>query len=53
MSEAGVPIVPGAMCDTTDEAIAAADKISFPVMLKAASGGGGKGMRLVSTRRAR
>ena len=48
MSEAGVPIVPGAMCDTTDEAIAAATKIGFPVMLKAASGGGGKGMRLVN-----
>ena len=47
MAEAGVPIVPGAMCDTTDEAIAAAKKIGFPVMLKAASGGGGKGMRLV------
>ena len=48
MSEAGVPIVPGAMCDTTEEAIAAAQKIGFPVMLKAASGGGGKGMRLVN-----
>ncbi|MGH7281543.1 MAG: acetyl-CoA carboxylase biotin carboxylase subunit, partial [Polyangiaceae bacterium] len=48
MSAAGVPIVPGAMCNTTDEAIAAAKKIGFPVMLKAASGGGGKGMRLVT-----
>jgi acetyl-CoA carboxylase, biotin carboxylase subunit len=48
MSEAGVPIVPGATCETSDEAIAAAKKIGFPVMLKAASGGGGKGMRLVS-----
>jgi acetyl-CoA carboxylase biotin carboxylase subunit len=48
MSEAGVPIVPGAMCETTDEAIDAAKKIGFPVMLKAASGGGGKGMRLVN-----
>ena len=47
MSAAGVPIVPGAMCDTTEEAIVAAKKIGFPVMLKAASGGGGKGMRLV------
>jgi len=49
MSEAGVPIVPGAMCSTTDEAVAAATKIGFPVMLKAASGGGGKGMRLVES----
>jgi acetyl-CoA carboxylase biotin carboxylase subunit len=48
MSEAGVPIVPGATCDTTDEAIAAANKIGYPVMLKASSGGGGKGMRLVN-----
>jgi acetyl-CoA carboxylase biotin carboxylase subunit len=48
MSEAGVPVTPGAMCDTTEEATAAAKKIGFPVMLKAASGGGGKGMRLVA-----
>jgi acetyl-CoA carboxylase, biotin carboxylase subunit len=47
MAEAGVPIVPGAMCSTTDEAVAAAKQIGFPVMLKASAGGGGKGMRLV------
>jgi len=47
MAEAGVPIVPGAMCSTTDEAVAAAKKIGFPVMLKASAGGGGKGIRLV------
>jgi acetyl-CoA carboxylase biotin carboxylase subunit len=47
MSAAGVPIVPGAKCSTTDEATAAATQIGFPVMLKASSGGGGKGMRLV------
>ncbi len=47
MAEAGVPIVPGANCETTDEAKAAAKKIGYPVMLKAAAGGGGKGMRLV------
>ncbi len=49
MSAAGVPIVPGARCETTEEATAAAKKIGFPVMLKAASGGGGKGMRLVAS----
>jgi acetyl-CoA carboxylase biotin carboxylase subunit len=49
MSAAGVPIVPGARCETTDEATEAAKKIGFPVMLKAASGGGGKGMRLVAS----
>jgi acetyl-CoA carboxylase biotin carboxylase subunit len=48
MADAGVPIVPGAMCNTTDEAIAAAEKIGYPVMLKASAGGGGKGMRLVN-----
>jgi acetyl-CoA carboxylase, biotin carboxylase subunit len=47
MSSAGVPVVPGAMCSTTDEAVAAAKTIGFPVMLKASAGGGGKGMRLV------
>ncbi|MBK8218709.1 MAG: acetyl-CoA carboxylase biotin carboxylase subunit [Myxococcales bacterium] len=47
MASAGVPIVPGARCETTDEAVAAAKKIGFPVMLKASAGGGGKGMRLV------
>jgi len=49
MSEAGVPITPGATCENADEAIAAAKKLGFPVMLKAASGGGGKGMRLVTS----
>ena len=49
MAEAGVPVTPGAMCDSTEEATAAAKKLGFPVMLKAASGGGGKGMRLVSS----
>ncbi len=47
MSAAGVPIVPGATCSSAEEATQAATRIGFPVMLKAASGGGGKGMRLV------
>ncbi|WP_394822879.1 acetyl/propionyl/methylcrotonyl-CoA carboxylase subunit alpha [Pendulispora albinea] len=49
MQDAGVPIVPGATCETTEEATAAAKKIGFPVMLKAAAGGGGKGMRRVES----
>jgi acetyl-CoA carboxylase biotin carboxylase subunit len=49
MAAAGVPIVPGARCETTEEALVAAKRIGFPVMLKAASGGGGKGMRLVAS----
>ncbi len=47
MQAAGVPVVPGATCNTTEEAIIAAEKIGYPIMLKASSGGGGKGMRLV------
>lgn len=48
MAEAGVPIVPGtgALQDAA-EVVEQAAKIGYPVMLKAASGGGGKGMRLV------
>ncbi|MEO7996536.1 MAG: acetyl-CoA carboxylase biotin carboxylase subunit [Gemmatimonadaceae bacterium] len=48
---AGVPIVPGtteALRDA-DEAKAIADKYGYPVLLKAAAGGGGKGMRIVRT----
>ena len=48
MSAAGVPVVPGSRCETALEARAAAKAIGYPVMLKAASGGGGKGMRLVA-----
>ena len=46
---AGVPLVPGTqgMVDSLEEARAAAGTIGFPVMLKAAAGGGGKGMRIV------
>jgi acetyl-CoA carboxylase biotin carboxylase subunit len=49
MAAAGVPIVPGARCATAHEAAAAASVIGFPIMLKAAAGGGGKGMRLVKS----
>ena len=46
---AGVPVVPGTTEPLTDaaEALKIAEKFGFPVMLKAAAGGGGKGMRLV------
>ncbi len=51
MKEAGVPVIPGTDADVTDEeAIAAADRIGYPVLIKAAAGGGGKGMRLVHSR---
>jgi acetyl-CoA carboxylase biotin carboxylase subunit len=47
MKEVGVPIVPGtdAIADP-DEALAEARQIGFPVLIKAAAGGGGKGMRV-------
>ena len=46
--DAGVPIVPGTVdpCNF-EEAKATAQKFGYPVMIKAAAGGGGKGMRLV------
>lgn len=47
MIAAGVPVVPGVNAGTADELAKAAEKIGYPVMLKAANGGGGKGMRLV------
>jgi len=49
MMKAGVPVVPGSVEPFKDaqEAHAYALKIGFPVMLKAAGGGGGKGMRRV------
>jgi len=47
--ELGVPMVPGTLdaVGSDDEAARAAREIGYPVMLKAAMGGGGKGMRLV------
>ncbi len=47
MMEAGVPVVPGATVSSYGELPAAAARVGYPVMLKAAGGGGGKGMRLV------
>ncbi len=49
MEKAGVPFVPGTSrgLDSAQHAKDVAAKIGYPVMLKAAAGGGGKGMRLV------
>ncbi len=48
MHAAGVPIVPGTAHDLRDEEIVGeAGRIGFPLFIKAAAGGGGKGMRLV------
>jgi acetyl-CoA carboxylase biotin carboxylase subunit len=48
---AGVPVVPGTLEPIADESLLAreAERIGYPVMLKAAAGGGGKGLRLVAT----
>src|ERR1700730_14546304 len=49
MHEAGVPTTPGSdIVASADEALAVAEKIGFPVLLKATAGGGGKGMRAVA-----
>ena len=49
MGEAGVPLVPGYQGEDQDPALlqAEADKIGYPVLIKASAGGGGKGMREV------
>jgi 3-methylcrotonyl-CoA carboxylase alpha subunit len=49
MEKAGVPLVPGYHGDDQNEAVlkGAADEMGYPVLLKAAAGGGGKGMRQV------
>ena len=46
---AGVPVVPsfGSGLDTRADAHYSTNELSFPVLVKAASGGGGKGMRIV------
>ena len=51
MIEAGVPVVPGTRepVYTLEEALKAAKQIGFPVMIKASSGGGGKGMRIAES----
>ena len=47
--EAGVPVVPGTPRSLSDdELLAAAERLGFPIMVKAAAGGGGKGMRIVT-----
>src|SRR6266850_1526167 len=49
--EAGVPIVPGTVepLNSLDEARNIAEQFGYPIMLKASAGGGGKGMRLVTS----
>ncbi len=50
MKEAGVPILPGTneAIDRFEEAVSVVKEIGFPVIIKAAAGGGGRGMRVVN-----
>ncbi len=49
MEEAGIPILPGSrdILKNPEEALTLAAEIGYPIMLKAAAGGGGRGMRVV------
>ena len=52
MKKAGVPCVPGsdgALSENTNDIKNIAKKIGYPVIVKAAGGGGGRGMRVVHT----
>lgn len=51
MTSAGVPVVPGSpdTLETEEQVREIANKIGFPIMIKAAAGGGGKGLRLVES----
>src|SRR5262245_28070915 len=50
MREMGVPVLPGSpgVLSTAEEALALADQVGYPVILKASAGGGGRGMRVVT-----
>lgn len=49
MRQAGVPVIPGSdgVLESVQDALAMADKIGYPIIIKAVAGGGGRGMRVV------
>ena len=52
MKNSGVPVIPGSdgVLKNVSEAAEFAEKVGYPVMVKASAGGGGRGMRLVKTK---
>jgi acetyl-CoA carboxylase biotin carboxylase subunit len=52
VKDAGIPVVPGSDggVSTVEDAMAAAETIGFPVLIKAAAGGGGRGMKVAKDR---
>lgn len=46
---AKVPLVPGGSVETTEQAMAIAEEVGFPMLIKAVSGGGGRGMKRVNS----
>lgn len=52
MAAAGVPVIPGGLDPVreSDDAVALADEIGYPVIVKASAGGGGRGMRVAKDR---
>ena len=53
MAKAGLPIIPGSdgVVPDEDSAVKTAEQIGYPIMIKAAEGGGGRGMRIVRNKR--
>src|SRR5215475_7617321 len=53
VQELGLPVVLGSdgAVGSPEEALAAGDKIGYPILVKAAAGGGGKGMKVAKTRK--
>jgi acetyl-CoA carboxylase biotin carboxylase subunit len=50
MTELGLSVLPGSgVLSSQEEALSEADRIGYPVMIKAAAGGGGRGMRIVES----
>jgi len=47
--DAGVPVVPGGTAETLEDALALAESVGYPMLIKAVAGGGGRGMKRVNS----